>query len=68
MAEAVGKIIRYGFEVCGFEMLVARAEVSNSGSRCVMEKLVVPREWVGTRIGRGDTPVDEVHYRLMREA
>jgi len=67
MTEAAGAIIRYGFEVRGFETLAARTEASNIGSWRVMEKLGMSRERVGTRIGRGGTPVDEVHYRLMRE-
>ena len=67
MTEAAGAIIRYGFEVRGFEMLVARAEVSNTGSWRVMEKLGMSRERVGTRIGRDGTLVDEVHYQLHRE-
>ena len=67
MTEAAGAIVRYRFEIRGFEILVARAEVSNTGSWRVMERLGMSRERIGTRIGRDGTPVDEVHYRLLRE-
>ena len=68
MTEAGDAIVRYAFDVRGFETLVARADVRNAGSWRVMEKLGMSRERVGTREGRDGGEVDEVHYRLERGA
>jgi RimJ/RimL family protein N-acetyltransferase len=48
MTEEAGAIVHYGFEVRGFEFLVARAEVSNTGSWQVMEKLGMSQERIDT--------------------
>ena len=66
--EAAAEILRWGFEECALDKVVAGADARNAASIRVMEKLGMQREAYlrEERIMRGER-VDKVRYGILRD-
>lgn len=67
MTEALQAVLRYLFEVCGFQRILARHDSNNPHSGNVMQKCGMKFEGLFRQAGRNNQGIcDEVQYALLR--